>query len=61
MSISALDKLAGLAVTDNKQKVLNLYLTLAGDKLLKRSNKAVELLDQGKDFGRALADSLESK
>lgn len=52
----------GLVVqTDNEKKILDLFEKRAGKKLEIKAKKALNLMADGKTFGRALADSLETK
>jgi len=44
--------------TINEQKVLELFVNNCGNKLEQKSKLALSFMVDGKDFGRALADSL---
>lgn len=52
-------KLRALANNPFKEKILEMFIIRAGNKLEKKCIRALELLQEGKDFGRALADSLD--
>lgn len=53
--------LALTAHTTEEKKILEIFINEAGDALEVKSQLALDLITQGKSFGRALADSLEEK
>lgn len=57
--MNSLEKLNKLVRDQYDRKILDLFVKRAGDKAEKKADRAMQLMEQGKSFGRALADALE--